>query len=113
MNKIGIDLNVTRERVRQIEAKALRKIKIVKKNYVLSFLNKNKDKIFNKYSENTNMITHHSLRKIISREKLPRMISLITDFDALINLCIKINYENIHKYFDKEHQIIENGWKKI
>ena len=40
-------------------------------------------------------------------------ISLITDFDALINLCIKINYESIHKYFDKEHQIIENGWKKI
>ena len=113
LNKIGIDLNVTRERVRQIEAKALRKIKIVKKNYVLSFLNRNKDKIFNKYSENTNIITHHSLRKIISREKLPRMISLITDFDALINLCIKINYESIHKYFDKEHQIIENGWKKI
>ena len=26
---------------------------------------------------------------------------------------VKINYESIHKYFDKEHQIIENGWKKI
>ena len=46
-------------------------------------------------------------------EKLPRMISLTTNFDALINLCIKINYESIHKYFNKEHQIIENGWKKI
>jgi len=44
LNEIGISFNVTRERIRQFEFQALRKIRIVKKNYLLAFLKKNEDK---------------------------------------------------------------------
>ncbi len=112
LHDIGVLLNITRERVRQLEFKSLRKVKVIKKNYLISFLKKNKEKIFQKYSENSNIITHKSLKKILTREKLPRMLPLISNQDILIKIAIKILHENIYKYFDKEYIKFQHGWEK-
>ena len=112
LNEIGLSLNVTRERIRQFEFQALRKIKIVKKNYLLSFLRKNEEKIFNKYSEEQNTVRQSTIQKINSREKLPRMLELRTDDDILTKIFIKILYDNIYEYFNKKYTITEYGWKK-
>ena len=112
LNEIGLFLNITRERVRQYESKALRKIRIIKKNYLISFLKKNENKIFIKYSEDQNTIRQSTLQKILLREKLPRMRKLATDEEILIKITIKILYENIYKYFDKKYLTTDYGWKK-
>ena len=112
LNEIGISLNVTRERIRQFEFKALRKIKIVKKNYLLAFLKKNEDKIFNKYSEDQTTIRQNTLQKINSREKLPRMLELMTDEDVITKIIIKILYENIYEYFNDKYFVTDFGWEK-
>ena len=112
LNEIGLALSVTRERIRQFEFQALRKIKIVKKNYLLSFLKKNEEKIFNKYSEDKNTVRQRTIQKINSREKLPRMLELRTDDDILTKIFIKILYDNIYGYFNKKYTITDYGWKK-
>lgn len=112
LQEIGLFLNITRERVRQYESKALRKIRIIKKNYLISFLKKNENKIFIKYSEDQNTIRQSTLQKILLREKLPRMRKLATDEEILIKITIKILYENIYKYFDKKYLTTDYGWKK-
>ena len=112
LNEIGISFNVTRERVRQFEFQALRKIRIVKKNYLLAFLKKNEDKIFNKYSEDQTTIRENTLQKINGREKLPRMLELMTDEDVLTKIIIRILYENIYEYFNDKYSVTDYGWKK-
>ena len=112
LNEIGISLNVTRERIRQSEFQALRKIKVVKKNYLIAFLKKNKEKIFNKYSEDQKIIRQSTLQKINSREKLPRMLKLMTDEDVLTKIIIKILYENIYEYLNNKYSVTNYGWKK-
>lgn len=112
LNEIGISFNVTRERVRQFEFQALRKIRIVKKNYLLAFLKKNEDKIFNKYSEDQTTIRQNTLQKINGREKLPRMLELMTDEDVLTKIIIRILYENIYEYFNDKYSVTDYGWKK-
>ena len=112
LQEIGAALNVTREYVRQIEFQALRKIKVVKKNYLLSFLKKNEEKIFNKYSEDQNTIRQSTVQKVNSREKLPRMLELRTDEDVLTKIIIKILYENIYEYFNIKYSETDYGWKK-
>lgn len=112
LQEIGAALNVTREYVRQIEFQALRKIKVVKKNYLLSFIKKNEEKIFNKYSEDQNTIRQSTVQKVNSREKLPRMLELRTDEDILTKIIIKILYENIYEYFNKKYSATDYGWKK-
>ena len=112
LQEIGAALNVTREYVRQIEFQALRKIKVVKKNYLLSFLKKNEEKIFNKYSEDQNTIRRSTVQKVNSREKLPRMLELRTDEDVLTKIIIKILYENIYEYFNIKYSETDYGWKK-
>ena len=112
LNEIGLSLNVTRERIRQFEFQALRKIKNVKKNYLLSFLRKNEEKIFNKYSEEQNTVRQSTIQKINSREKLPRMLELRTDEDILTKIFIKILYDNIYEYYNKKYTIRDYGWKK-
>ena len=112
LQEIGAALNVTREYVRQIEFQALRKIKVVKKNYLLSFIKKNEEKIFNKYSEDQNTIRQSTVQKVNSREKLPRMLELRTDEDVLTKIIIKILYENIYEYFNIKYSETDYGWKK-
>ena len=112
LNEIGISFNVTRERIRQFEFQALRKIRIVKKNYLLAFLKKNEDKIFNKYSEDQTTIRENTLQKINSREKLPRMLELMTDEDVLTKIIIRILYENIYEYLNDKYSVTDYGWKK-
>ena len=112
LNEIGISFNVTRERIRQFEFQALRKIRIVKKNYLLAFLKKNEDKIFNKYSEDQTTIRENTLQKINGREKLPRMLELMTDEDVLTKIIIRILYENIYEYFNDKYSVTDYGWKK-
>ena len=112
LHEIGLFLNVTRERTRQYEFKALRKIRTIKKNYLISFLKKNENKIFMKYSEDQNTVRQNVLQKILSREKLPRMKELMTDEEVLIKIAIKILYEDIYKYFDKNYLTTNYGWKK-
>ena len=112
LNEIGISFNVTRERIRQFEFQALRKIRIVKKNYLLAFLKKNEDKIFNKYSEDQTTIRENTLQKINGREKLPRMLELMTDEDVLTKMIIRILYENIYEYLNDKYSVTDYGWKK-
>ena len=112
LNEIGISFNVTRERIRQFEFQALRKIRIVKKNYLLAFLKKNEDKIFNKYSEDQTTIRQNTLQKINSREKLPRMLELMTDEDVLTKIIIRVLYENIYEYLNDKYSVTDYGWKK-
>ena len=112
LQEIGAALDVTREYVRQIEFQALRKIKVVKKNYLLSFIKKNEEKIFNKYSEDQNTIRQSTVQKVNSREKLPRMLELRTDEDVLTKIIIKILYENIYEYLNKNYFVTDYGWKK-
>ena len=112
LQEIGTALDVTRERVRQFEFQALRKIKVVKKNYLLSFIKKNEEKIFNKYSEDQNTIRQSTVQKVNSREKLPRMLELRTDEDILTKIIIKILYENIYEYFNIKYSETNYGWKK-
>ena len=112
LNEIGISFNVTRERIRQFEFQALRKIRIVKKNYLLAFLKKNEDKIFNKYSEDQTTIRQNTLQKINSREKLPRMLELMTDEDVLAKIIIRVLYENIYEYLNDKYSVTDYGWKK-
>ena len=112
LNEIGISFNVTRERIRQFEFQALRKIRIVKKNYLLAFLKKNEDKIFNKYSEDQTTIRENTLQKINGREKLPRMLELMTDEDVLTKIIIRILYENIYEYLNDKYSVTDYGWKK-
>ena len=112
LNEIGISFNVTRERIRQFEFQALRKIRIVKKNYFLAFLKKNEEKIFNKYSEDQTTIRQNTLQKINSREKLPRMLELMTDEDVLTKIIIRVLYENIYEYLNDKYSVTDYGWKK-
>ena len=112
LQEIGTTLDVTREYVRQTEFQALRKIKVVKKNYLLSFIKKNEEKIFNKYSEDQNTIRQSTVQKVNSREKLPRMLELRTDEDILTKIIIKILYENIYEYFNIKYSETDYGWKK-
>ena len=112
LNEIGISFNVTRERIRQFEFQALRKIRIVKKNYLLAFLKKNEDKIFNKYSEDQITIREITLQKINGREKLPRMLELMTDEDVLTKIIIRVLYENIYEYLNDKYSVTDYGWKK-
>ncbi len=112
LNEIGISFNVTRERIRQFEFQALRKIRIVKKNYLLAFLKKNEDKIFNKYSEDQTTIRENTLQKINGREKLPRMLELMTDEDVLTKIIIRVLYENIYEYLNDKYSVTDYGWKK-
>ena len=112
LQEIGTASDVTREYVRQIEFRALRKIKVVKKNYLLSFIKKNEEKIFNKYSEDQNTIRQSTVQKVNSREKLPRMLELRTDEDILTKIIIKILYENIYEYFNIKYSETDYGWKK-
>lgn len=112
LNEIGISFNVTRERIRQFEFQALRKIRIVKKNYLLAFLKKNEDKIFNKYSEDQTTIRENTLQKINAREKLPRMLELMTDEDVLTKIIIRVLYENIYEYLNDKYSVTDYGWKK-
>ena len=112
LQEIGTALDITRERVRQFEFQALRKIKVVKKNYLLSFIKKNEEKIFNKYSEDQNTIRQSTVQKVSSREKLPRMLELRTDEDVLTKIIIKILYENIYEYFNIKYSETDYGWKK-
>ena len=55
--------NVTRERVRQIESKALRKIKNLLELNIIKFLEENKNSIFLQYSASQQVVTEKSLEK--------------------------------------------------
>ena len=65
-----------------------------------------------KYSEGESTVRQSVLQKILSREKLPRMRVLMTDEEVLIKIVIKILYEDIYKYFDKNYLTTDYGWKK-
>ena len=65
LEEIASDLqpNVTRERVRQIESKALRKIKNLLELNIIKFLEENKNNIFLQYSARQQVVTEKSLEK--------------------------------------------------
>ena len=112
LNDIGLNLNLTRDRVRQLESKTFRKLRIKLKVYFIKYLEIMRDNIFDRYSNDGKFISKEQLRKILSREKLPRMVSLRNDEDFLIKLSIILIYENIYNYFNQKFIEKKNGWQK-
>ena len=112
LNEIGLNLNLTRERVRQLEAKALRRLKVKLKIYFIKYLETKKDNIFEKYSDDGKYVSKEQLRKFLARENLPRMVSLRNNEDFLLKLSIQLSYKNMYDYFNQEFIEKENGWEK-
>jgi len=57
-------------------------------------------------------IKENTLQKINGREKLPRMLELMTDEDVLTKMIIRILYENIYEYLNDKYSVTDYGWKK-
>ena len=105
LEEIGKNYNVTRERIRQIETKALRKLKNFFKLHFEKFLEESKNKIFLKYSASNFVITNKSFNKINSKIKYP-----LSESDGLLSLSIEIIYKKIHIFFDHKFERVLGGW---
>lgn len=107
LEEIASDLqpNVTRERVRQIESKALRKIKNLLELNIIKFLEENKNNIFLQYSASQQVVTEKSLEKEKKNTIYP-----VKPIIGLTFLVIDILYKNINNFFDKNFISISGGW---
>jgi RNA polymerase sigma factor (sigma-70 family) len=107
LEEIAGDLQpkVTRERVRQIESKALRKIKNLLELNLIKFLEENKINIFLQYSESQNVITEKSLIKATKKNIFP-----VKAIIGLTFVAIDILHKNINNFFDKNFISISGGW---
>ena len=96
LNRIGKNLGVTRERVRQIESKLFRKI--AKYNEIFKkFLTNERNHIFKNFSNNSKFITLKSLKNF---RELNSLLSI--EKDAFINFLIISVYKNYTSFLDAE-----------
>ena len=105
LESIGLALKVTRERIRQIESKALRKIKKIYSANLNKYLDFNKNFFFIQYSIIKEVVTYNSLIK--EKKNIPYPLS---NKNFIFFLSIDILYKNISNFFSKYFFNIENGW---
>lgn len=98
---------VTRERIRQIESKALKKIKNLLELNLIKFLEENKFNIFSQYAASQNIITEKSLIETKKKNIFP-----VKTIDGLIFISIDILYKNINNFFNKNFITVSGGWYK-
>ena len=105
LEEIASKFQVTRERIRQIEMKCLNKIKSLYSENLGKFLDKNKYKIFKKYSISDQVVIAESVSRTIKKRQYP-----ISKEESLIMISIDILYNNIYHFLDENFSNINNGW---
>ena len=107
LEEIGSQQMVTRERIRQIEAKAMRKTKILCKKYIDKFLENEKGNIFSKFSRSEDLVTSKSLRNA-KESKYP-----LSEYDGLIKFSIEVMHKRIEDFFNEKFIPLNiGGWYK-
>ena len=106
LEEIGQMRKVTRERIRQIEAKAMRKTKNLCKNYLAKFLEEEKDQIFSKFSASEDLVTSKSL-SLALKLKFP-----LSEYDGLVMFSIEIMHKKIENFFNEKFNPLLGGWYK-
>ena len=105
LEEIASKFQVTRERIRQIEMKCLNKIKSLYSENLGKFLDKNKYKIFKKYSISDQVVIAESISRAIKKRQYP-----LSKEENLTMISIDILYNNIYHFFDENFNNINNGW---
>jgi len=106
LEEIGQIRGVTRERVRQIEAKAIKKTKNLCNNYLVKFLEEEKNRIFSKFSASEDLVTSKSLRDA-KKPKYP-----LSEYDGLIKFSIEVMHKRIEYFFNEKFTPLIGGWYK-
>jgi RNA polymerase sigma factor (sigma-70 family) len=113
LEEVGIDYKVTRERIRQIESKAVRKIKKHKSVFKI-FLNNHKNEIFNQCRCTPRLVTKKSIDLI-------KLSYPLNDLDGLIYFSIEVIYtgnyasnyiKKKYDFFEKNFFSLGDGWLK-
>ena len=104
LSHVGKIFNVTRERVRQIEAKMIRRTKKRYKESYKKFLSHERNYIFSKMSGGKNLITFQTLKNYKKQNS-----EVLTEKDLFINFCIVIIYEDFINFLNNEFYLVNKS----